>query len=47
MDALVRFYEWEGAYLVKAEYYLRSAFVMVEVTEFQGGPRFRGNDDSS
>ena len=30
MDALVRFYEWERAYLVKAEYYLRSAFAMFE-----------------
>jgi hypothetical protein len=47
MDALVRFYEWERAYLVKAEYDLRSAFAMFEITGFQGGYHFRGNDVSS
>jgi hypothetical protein len=40
MDALVRFYEGEWAYLAKAEYCLQSAM-------FQGGSRVREHDDSS
>ena len=38
----MRFYEGERAYLVKAEYCLRSAFAMFEIEGFQGGPAVAG-----
>ena len=46
MDALLRFYELERAYLVKVEYYLRSAYAMFKISGFQGGYHFRDNNVS-